>query len=241
MQNYFKNLPPSTLVIIIETLVVLIVVGLILLYFLNKNGLVEVKKFIEVAWLKLMGFIFTPIVLVLGSTLGLWFLGPVEPHTFKSFLHELLIFLLIAGAVGAALHGKEFTKKFAELLYLSSNYLKDLSESNKKKFFANTLKKAYEFPKYGIEDEFATLTLDSWIPAFEEKYQSNHFIHRTIKPLEKGGKLEDGTLVYEKRGWRTHYPKNKAKASGYAIRVFKYKDFYELYKRLAFSSEVWMK
>ena len=111
----------------------------------------------------------------------------------------------------------------------------------KKKFFADTLKKAYEFPKYGIEDEFAALTLETWIPAFEDRYKSNHFIHRTVKPFKQGDKLEDGTLIDERRGWRTHYPKDKKKSLGYATRKMNYKDFNELYKRLTFSSEVWMK
>lgn len=193
---------------------------------------------------KIKSLTFRPLSYVVISVVGLSIIETYQlAHTSITYtiLRELFVFLFIAGAIGFLLHVKEFKKKFANLLYLHSDYLKNLGESKKKEFFIRTLKNAYDFSDYGIEDEFADLTTRNYLPVFEEKYKSNHFVHRTFKPYKHGSSLKEGISVKEEQGWRAHYPKNIPQKMEYGTRGMKFKDFEELYRRMFYSSEVWMK
>jgi hypothetical protein len=192
---------------------------------------------------RILSIMFNPIALISISLIGLIFIGITGVKTLSLIAESLLTSLFIAGIIGIALSRAEFKEKFAKLLYLSSDYLKNLSEKGKKEFFVSTLKKAYEFSDYGIEDEFAILTTKGYLPAFEDQYKSNHFIHRTFKPYnhDKTNGLENGITVCEEQGWRTHYPKNQKEQIRGGKRTMNFRDYKELYRRFFYSFEVWMK
>ena len=218
----------------------IIIIGFILLFvpfFLKDSGHDSTPKSVKsvvhspTSWL-ILG------LLLLGTYLALG--GDLKDFA-KSFLHEIAAFLIIAAVVAYALHGQEFVNQFSELLFIKSNYLRNLGRSGKIKFFTETLKSAYKFSDYGIEDEFATLATNSYIPAFEEQYKSNHFIHRTFKPYDSKLGLEGGIRVFEEMGWRTHYPKFRPENMGEDRRAMTFVDNVELYRRLFYDSEISMR
>jgi hypothetical protein len=206
--------------------------------------------FLRESFVKVKGWLFLPITYIF-SGLGMLIISSLAdssyilidtqlPHLVWEVIRELGIFLFIAGSVGALLHSSEFKQQFSRLLYLNSDYLKNLSRANKKKFFIGTLKSAYRFADYGLEDDFAELTTQNYLPAFEEQYNTNHYINRIYRPINSED-LQQGFRVEESQGWRAHYPKHTDEKMGVGSREMIFKDFSELYQCLKYSNEVWMR
>jgi len=142
-------------------------------------------------------------------------------------LKELSVLLLIAGLVGYAVESRSVKRTFSKLLYLHSDYLRGLGVEQKKEFFSKSLRNAYNFSDYGLEDEFAELTTENYLPVFEDRYKSNFFVHRNYKPVNRE-KFKEGFTIHEERGWRAHYPKKQNGYRSTTSRTFYYSTNLEL-------------
>ena len=100
-------------------------------------------------------------------------------------LKEFGIFLIIAALASFVIESKAFIKKASDLIFLHSDYLKNMSAEKKKKFFAEILRNTYKFSDYDVESDFANISVNSFLPAFEESYKRNYSIRRDHEEITK--------------------------------------------------------
>lgn len=180
-------------------------------------------------------YLIVGLILFLGALLFLELFEASKSweYLIKSILKvfkEFGIFFVIAGLVGVAIETKNAKFHFVKTLHLHSDFLEKLSPGKKKEFFVNTLKKAYKFKNYGVEEEFAKLATENYLPVFEDRYQRNYFVHRNYKKVD-GCDLSKGFIVTELRGARIHYNKQPESVI-FPSREMKYVNEYEFIKRL---------
>ena len=225
------------------TLFILLILTFIIFKLYAKKTYFNLNKQIRDTYKLLIYTLFKPTGLITLGLIGIWAATAFhhEKHLWVEILREASIFIFIAGLIGVSLHSKQFQQKFSELLYLNSDYLKHLSKEKKEAFFINTIKNAYEFSDYGIEEDFAQLTTQNYLPLFEEKHMTNHFMHRTFSPFRKNGDIKDGFWINEEQGWRAHYAKEKPSAISSNTRGVVFKDHNELFKQLNYSMELWVR
>jgi hypothetical protein len=181
------------------------------------------------------------------------------------FLKEFGIFLIIASLASFVLESKNFIKKASDLIFTQSDYLKNMSEKQRKNFFSKTLKNTYKFSDYGVESSFSEMAINTFLPIFEDSYKRNYSVFReyenisTSKALEKvfsdlghdspfvgiqkqnevrspWGNINDDFFVREEKEWITHFSKNQDFSQKITGKGFSFANYAHLFQKMLYFS-----